>query len=200
MLNDSLKENLIKEFKKLKNPVKIVLRKGDNKLSEKLEKILKEVSTLSEKLSFEISDRLDCIDYPCFSIFKDNKDIGIRYMGSVEGGEFKNLIDSIKLVSTGDIQLEDRTLSFLEELDKPIDLKVFITISCGWCPPTVLKCYNFTLANLNIRTTVIDCFSFPELANRYNVITVPKIVINDKVELVGYRSENEILGSIFSAI
>ncbi len=200
MLNDSLKENLIKEFKKLKNPVKIVLRKGDNKLSEKLEKILKEVSTLSEKLSFEISDRLDCIDYPCFSIFKDNKDIGIRYMGSIEGGEFKNLIDSIKLVSTGDIQLEDRTLSFLEELDKPIDLKVFITISCGWCPPTVLKCYNFTLANLNIRTTVIDCFSFPELANRYNVITVPKIVINDKVELVGYRSENEILGSIFSAI
>lgn len=200
MLNDSLKENLIKEFKKLKNPVKIVLRKGDNKLSEKLEKILKEVSTLSEKLSFEISDRLDCIDYPCFSIFKDNKDIGIRYMGSIEGGEFKNLIDSIKLVSTGDIQLEDRTLSFLEELDKPIDLKVFITISCGWCPPTVLKCYNFTLANPNIRTTVIDCFSFPELANRYNVITVPKIVINDKVELVGYRSENEILGSIFSAI
>ena len=196
MLDNNLKENLIKDFNTLKNPVKIVFRRGNNKLSEKLETILKEVSSLSDKLSFEVSDELDCLDYPCFSLFKGDKDVGIRYMGSVEGGEFKNFIDSIKLLSTGNIQLEDRTLLFLKELDKPVDLKIFITISCGWCPPMVLKCYNFSLANKNIKTTVIDCFSFPELANRYNVITVPKIVINDKKELIGYRSENDILGSI----
>ena len=121
-------------------------------------------------------------------------------MGNIEGGEFQTFIDTIKLVSKNEIDLEDRTLEFIKELDKSVDIKIFVTLSCGWCPPAILKCYNFALASKYISATAIECFSFPEFANKYSVITVPKIVINDKNELIGHRSENEILGAILSSV
>ena len=201
MLSETVKESLKLDFEKsLKEKVNIIFRKKDNELSEKIEAILKDVSSLSEKINLTISNSLICYDYPCIAINRKDKETGIKYMGSIEGGEFKTFIDSIKLVSNSEVDLEDRTLEFLKEIDKQVNIKVFITLSCGWCPPTVLKCYNFALASDYIETTAIECFSFPDFANRYSVITVPKIVINDTKEIIGYKSENEILGAILSTL
>ncbi|RUM59535.1 MAG: glutaredoxin [Persephonella sp.] len=201
MLSESIKESLREDFNKsLKDNVEVVFRRANNDLSKKVETLLKEVSSLSDKIKLTISDKLNCYDYPCISFKKEDKEIGIKYMGNIDGGEFKTFIDSIKLVSSGEVELEDRTLDFIKEIDKPVNIKVFITLSCGWCPPAVLKCYNFALASDFIETTAIECFSFPDFANKYSVITVPKIVINDKEELIGYKTENEILGAILSSI
>ena len=201
MLSETVKESLKKDFEKnLKEDVEIVFRKGKSELSKKLENILNEVASLSEKIKFKVSDNLTCYDYPCIAINRKDKETGIKYMGSIEGGEFKTFIDSIKLVSRGEISLNERTLDFIKEIDKPVSIKVFITLSCGWCPPAVLKCYNFALSSDLIETTAIECFSFPELANKYSVVSVPKIVINDNYELIGNRNENEILGAILSSL
>jgi hypothetical protein len=48
---------------------------------------------------------------------------------------------------------------------------------------------------------VIDSGEFPDLAIKYNVIGVPKIVINDKVEFMGefnedLFAEHVLLGSV----
>ncbi|RUM62134.1 MAG: glutaredoxin [Persephonella sp.] len=201
MLSESIKLNLREDFEKsLKDKVNLIFKGKGDKLSKKVEDLLKELSNLSDKIEFIYSDSLECLDYPCVSIGKDGKETRIKYMGSIEGGEFKNFIDAIKLVSTEGIDLDDRTLEFIKEINKPVDIKIFITLSCGWCPPMVLKCYNFALASNFITATAIECFSFPEIANKYSVITVPKVVINDKKELIGYKSENEILGSILASI
>ena len=41
-----------------------------------------------------------------------------------------------------------------------------------------------------IKADVIDTGEFPDLAMKYNVVGVPKIIINDKVEFVGAFSED----------
>ncbi len=200
MLPESVKKHVENVFNQLIDPVKILLKKNNSPLSEKAENLLREVSSLSEKVSFFVFDNLNCLDAPCIFIQGEDKDFGIRYMGVPEGGEFNVFIDTILMVSRNEYHLTERTVEFLEEIDKPVDIKVFVTTSCGWCPPAILKTYSFALVSNYITTTVIDCYAFPELAMKYNVAAVPKIVINEKAELIGAKDENEILGHIFSTL
>ena len=200
MLPDNVKKHLESKFKNLVDPVNIYLKKGKPELSDKAEKLLQEISNLSDKISFYVLDTLKCLDAPCISIQGVSKDYGIRYMGVPEGGEFNVFIETIEMVSRNEYKLTERTVEFVEEIDKSVDIKVFVTTSCGWCPPAIEKAYSFAMVSDYITATVIDCYAFPDLAMKYNVAAVPKIVINDKAELIGPKDENEILGHIFSTI
>jgi glutaredoxin-like protein len=200
MLNDDIKQKLKEEFKVLKDPVLLVLHSKNDDLSKQIKYLLTEISELSSKIDFKEDSNLTCLDYPCINIRLEDKDFGIKYMGLPSGGEFKTFIDTIKMVSTNDYKLSERIEEFVEEIDKPIEIKVFVTTSCGWCPPAILKAYSFALVNDFITATAIDCFAFRDYAMKYNVSAVPKTVINDKIEFVGYKEDNEFFGYIAEAV
>jgi len=199
ILPEGVIEKLREELASLENKVIIAFKGNNSELSQKVKAILEDIVSVSNKLELVEKD-IDCLGYPCVSLERDDKEVGIRYMGNLEGGEFDTFIKTLKMVGNNIIDLEDRTIEFLKEIDKPVDIKVFVTISCGWCAPALLKCNSFALASDYITTTGIDCYAFPDIANSYNVVSVPKIVINDKEELIGAVSENHILGAIFKAI
>ncbi len=200
VLGEKVRDNLKKIFEKLKDPVLIVFRGKNDKTSEEIKDILKEVSSLSDKIQFEESNELDCIDYPCFSVTIPGKDLGIRFMGKPTGGEFQVLIDTIIMISTNDYKISERVEEIVEEIDRDVDIKVFVTSSCGFCPPAIKMAYSFAMVNNFIKATVIDCYSFQELAIKYNVAAVPKTVINDRVEFIGAKEDNEFLGYIIEAV
>ena len=200
MLSDDLKQRLKKEFEHLIEPVELSFKGGKSELTEEIVSILKELASISEKIIYRQENTLKCYDYPCIGIRTPDIDTGIRFMGKPDGGEFPTFIKTILMVSRNEYDLTERTVEILEELDKPVDIKVFITKSCGWCPPTMLKIFSFALVSDYITATVIDCYAFNKLAVKYNVAAVPKVVINDKVEFVGLKEENEILGHIFGAV
>jgi len=191
---------LKKRFNELIDPVKLILRKSGKDIDRDIEKVLESISTFSEKISIEINESLSCIDAPCISIQTTEKDFGIRFMGKPDGGEFKTFIDTIVMVSRNEYDLSERTVELIEQIDRPGERKGGITNTCGWCPPAVLKSYSFAMVNEYITATAIDCYIFSDLAVKYNVATVPKIVINDKVEQIGLKDENQLLGSIFASI
>lgn len=45
----------------------------------------------------------------------------------------------------------------------------------------------------------MEAGEFPELAERYNVYAVPKVVINDTVEFVGAQPEPQVLRYVLQA-
>ncbi len=200
MLNDDVKQKLKEEFNILKDPVLLVLHSKNDDLSVKIKDLLTEISNLSDKIDFKEDNNLQCFDYPCINIRLVDKDFGIKYMGLPSGGEFKTFIDAIKMVSTNEYKLSERIEEFVEEIDKPIEIKVFVTTSCGWCPPAILKAYSFALVSDYISATAVDCFAFRDYAIKYNVSAVPKIVINDKIEFVGFKDDNEFFGYIAEAL
>ncbi len=200
MLSEDVKRYLKSKFENLIEPVEIQLQKDSSELSEKVEKLISEIASLNEKINFRVVKDMDCSLIPCISINTEGKDFGIRYAGVPEGGEFNVFVDTIEMVSRNEYHLTERTVEFLEEIDKPVEIKVFVTTSCGWCPPAIQKAYSFALASDYIKATVIDCYAFPDVAMKYNVSAVPKIVINDKAEIIGPKDENEILGHIFSVL
>jgi predicted DsbA family dithiol-disulfide isomerase len=56
------------------------------------------------------------------------------------------------------------------------------------------------IASPRVRAECIEATEFPELSQRYQVMAVPKIVINDKVQFEGALPEKDFLDAVLRAV
>jgi len=56
------------------------------------------------------------------------------------------------------------------------------------------------IASPRVTAECIEATEFPELSQRYRVMAVPKIVINDKLEFEGAIPEKDFLGAVLKAV
>jgi predicted DsbA family dithiol-disulfide isomerase len=55
------------------------------------------------------------------------------------------------------------------------------------------------VASSRVRAECIEATEFPEMAERYQVMAVPKIVINDRVQFEGALPEAQFLAAVLQA-
>ena len=58
----------------------------------------------------------------------------------------------------------------------------------------------FAVANPNVRAEVIEASEFPEMSRRYQVMGVPKTVINDQAEFVGAVPDEIFVNAVLESI
>lgn len=197
LLSEKDTEFLKKDFKdKLKNNIKIIFFKSDDDAClycKEIKEILDEVSGLSDKITLEEYDFHKDADkvklyhikrIPAIAVEGD-KDYGVRYYGMPAGHEFMTLVHAIINVSTKETGLSEKTIEKLKEITKPYNVQVFATPTWPHCPPAAVLAYNFAIANDNITSDVVEIQEFPNLADKYEVLSVPKTVMNGSAEIVG---------------
>ena len=59
---------------------------------------------------------------------------------------------------------------------------------------------HMAVASPLIRADCIEATEFPDLAQHYRVMAVPKVVINDRVEFAGALPEPEFLAQVLRAV
>lgn len=160
----------------------------------------KDVDSFLEKVKEEVSFNVSYISFsdlkPCLGIVKDGK-IKVKFYGLPK---FESFIQTIEIFTEGSYTVSERIMDLIDMVDRDVNIKVFTTNACGWCHPAVIKAVSFSYLSNYIYVGVFDCYSFSDLATSYNVVTVPKTVINDKVEFFGVKDDNEFLGYIIKAI
>lgn len=113
------------------------------------------------------------------------RDFGIRFFGTPVGYEFATLIEDIRLASAGTADLAGPTLDALSRLTVPLQLNVFVTPTCPYCPRAVLLAHRLAVASDLVTAAAIDATEFPMMARRCQVSGVPRTVINDTVHVEG---------------
>jgi len=93
-------------------------------------------------------------------------------------------------VSSGTTDLSEKTKAILADVKSPVHIQVFVTLTCPHCPAAAAIAVKLAVESDMISADVIDAGEFPTLAQKYTVIGVPKIVINEKVEFVGAFNED----------
>lgn len=170
--------------------------------------LLKELSETSNKIKLEVYDFMtDEADVKKYNIKRipaiviaGEEDYGIRFYGIPSGYEFSSLIETIIDVSKKETKLSKDVKERLAKINKEINIQVFVTPTCPYCPRMVHTAYQFALENKYITAEGIEVIEFPQLGNYYNVSGVPKTVINDKEEIVGAVPEIAFLESIEKVI
>jgi predicted DsbA family dithiol-disulfide isomerase len=56
-----------------------------------------------------------------------------------------------------------------------------------------------SIASEHVRSECVEATEFPELSQRYQVMAVPKIVINDRVEFEGAIPESDFVNAVLQA-
>jgi len=201
LIPDDKKELLKNDFKeKLVDPVKIVMftQEFECRFCSDTRKLAQELATVSDKITTEIydfvADSAKAKEYnidkiPALAII-GKKDYGVRIYGIPYGYELQTLIEAIINVSKGKTDLSDKTKSILAEVKSPVHIQVFVTLTCPHCPAAAAVAHKLAIECDMVKADVIDSSEFPDLAVKYNVIGVPKIIINEKVEFVGAFNED----------
>ncbi len=169
--------------------------------------LLKEVSTLDSRIKLSIYDinnsakeaKFLGVDKVPAIVVGGKKIYNVLYYGIPAGYEFSSLLGDIIDASKGTTALSDATKEKLRGIKNPVDIKVFVTPTCPYCPQAVRMAHQFAMENSMIRSSMIEAQEFMELSSKFDVMGVPKIVINDKIGLEGAQPEEAFLQSVLDA-
>jgi len=142
LLNSQVVEQIQQAFAQFKEPVRILFfgSKENCGYCDETRQLLEEVVVLHDQLSLEVYDLQENADVAAkFNVDKspvivlaaldgtEVKDLGIQFSGIPSGHEFGTFINDILLVSGRDSRLSPQTRAFLQGLEKPLHLQVFVT-------------------------------------------------------------------------
>ncbi len=201
LLPEDKKELLRNDFKeKLVDPVKIInfTQEIECQYCNQTRTLAQELATLSDKITAEVYDFVrDAAKAKEFGIERipalaiiGKKDYGVRIYGIPYGYELQTFIEAVINVSKGKTDLSDKTKQILQDVKSPVDIKVFVTLTCPHCPAAAAVAHKLAIESDMVKAEVIESSEFPDLAMKYNVVGVPKVVINEKVEFVGAFNED----------
>lgn len=171
--------------------------------------IAEEVAALSELVTVEVADFVEDKDLaetlnvdkiPAIVVLgEQGQDFGIRFFGIPSGYEFTSLLEAIILVGTSQFELTEQTRAFLDSLDEPLHLQVFVTPTCPYCPQAVVLAHMLAFASDKVTSDMVEVTEFPYLGQRYNVMGVPRTVINEDTYIEGAAPEQMLLEKLKAA-
>jgi glutaredoxin-like protein len=176
---------------------------------EDTRQLLEELAETSEHISLEIHDfgaevdelaKVGITEIPATIVNGATFTGRVRYFGVPSGYEFASLIEDIIDAGAGASDLAPETEAALKGLSKDVHILVFVTPTCPYCPSAVRMAHKLAMASDRVVGDMIEANEFPELSQRYNVMAVPKIVINETTSFEGAVPEAAFLEKVLEAV
>ncbi|HRW06725.1 MAG TPA: thioredoxin family protein [Caldilineaceae bacterium] len=214
LLAEKDREYLKNEFQALGRPVKLVVftQERECQYCRETRELSEELAELSAQIAVDVvtfdpdgdAARQYNIDkIPAIALIADGPepvDYGIRFYGIPSGYEFSTLIEGIMMVAAGDSGLPAELKKQVAAIDKPVHMQVFITPTCPYCPQAVHLAHQLAMENPNVKADMVEAIEFPHLSNKYNVMGVPRTVINETYHLEGAAPGAMVLDKIAEAL
>lgn len=199
LLNKKVIKELESVFKDLKSDVhiKYFTQEMECQLCHDTHQLLTELHELSGKIKLDVFDfvkdkemveKYEVKRIPAIVIMDEN-DYGIKFYGIPSGYEFSPLIHAIRMVSVKETGLQVETKEFLDKLERDIHLQVFVTPTCPYCSGAVILAHQMAYYSPKVKGDMIEATEFPELVVKYNVMGVPRTVINENEFIEGAAPE-----------
>lgn len=209
LMSETIRKKARELLTAVTNDVKLVLFTQEMECAHCREarSIVEEVAGLSDRLSLEVHNlvldsdvaaRYGVDKVPAIGIL-GTEDRGIRFFGVPSGYEFTSLLAAIAMVGRGDSGLAPETRLKLAELAAPVDIQVFVTLSCPLCPMMVALAHRFAFASDKVTAAAVDAGEFPHLANLYDVMGVPRTLLNREASIEGVVPEAKLLEAVLAA-
>ncbi|MFV0529348.1 MAG: FAD-dependent oxidoreductase [Lachnospiraceae bacterium] len=202
-LDAAIKNQLKEIFKNLTKDVYIraVLKDGQDKSME-LHAMLQDVEELSPLLHLEIlhdaaADIPDAAGAPFLWLLDEQKhDVGVRFSGIPGGHEMNSFVLALLHVGSTD-KISEEQKERIERLPET-KVQVAVSLSCHFCPDVVAAVHSIAIASGGrLQGEMIDVGLFPDIKNRFKIMSVPAMIINDGTQVVfGSKSMDEIIGSL----
>ena len=107
------------------------------------------------------ADALGIDKIPAVAVLGEKaEDHRIRFFGIPAGYEFASLLEAIELMSKGDSGLSPATREKLKALSAPLDLQVFVTPTCPYCPKAVVMAFRMAMESKHVSASMVEATEF----------------------------------------
>ncbi len=198
ILNEEVKEQLTQILSQMKSRVELVtFTEPGEELGENLYQFMTEFSELNDKITHtnhdyvkanlnEASQKYNIERAPAFLVLNEaGEDKGMRFYGLPSGYEINAFLSSVIEQSGHEEELPQEMVDRIMAIKEPVNIKVFVTMSCPHCPGAVQKAHKLAMLNPNVTSEMIGADIFDEISNKFNVSSVPQIVFNDSESILG---------------
>ena len=193
-----MKQQLAGIFSKMERKLLLKLFLDNRPVSDELEEFITNLAALTDKLTITVADRNDTTNQaPCVRVFLDDgNDTGLAFHGVPSGHEFTSFVLGFYNAAGPGQQIDEQTHQEIKGVKSSVDMKILVSLSCTMCPDLVIACQRIATLNSNIRAEVYDLQHFEELKRKYNVMSVPCLVINNDKLSFGKKNINQVLDLI----
>ncbi len=210
LLNHEITEHVQNDLAALPGPVRLVMftQEFECEYCKETRQLVEEIAALSDQVTAEVynfvtdkekAEQFGVDKIPAIAVI-GAQDYGVRFYGLPSGYEFVSLLEAIKTVASGQTQLNAATLDVLRGLDRPVHLQVFVTPTCPYCQASVILAHQMAVASPQVRADMVEAMEFPQLALQYQVMGVPRTVINETVHVEGAVPEEVVLQKLQEAL
>ena len=177
-------------FARMASPLVLRLFLDETPLSAELRQYMEELAAQSSKLSVELGDPAETDHLPCVRVcHADGSWTGLSFHGVPGGHEFTSFVLGLYNAAGPGQALDEESRAAIQSIQKPVDFQVLVSLSCTMCPELVTAAQRLAAENPNITAQVYDLNHFPDLRERYQVMSVPCLVVNGG-EQVSFGKKN----------
>lgn len=192
--DDAIRQQLAVVFSRMARPLVLKLELDDSPLSKELQAFIGEMASLSDGKLSTVVDTAPAtggdvsLDKPLpdarpnvrlctIGANGEPQETGIAFHGVPSGHEFNSFVLALYNVAGPGQALDQDTAERIASIGQPVDVMLLVSLTCTMCPETVLATQRIAAANPKVRAEAYDIAHFPELKDKFNVMSVPCMVI-----------------------
>jgi len=191
---NEMKKQLTKLLENFRKEITLKLFLDDRKISAQVEAFAKEITDLSDTLKYEIvSEEKKDTECPSIELWTKEGFSGLAFHGVPGGHEFNSFVIALYNVAGAGQKIDDATNARIKKIDKNIQIKIIISLSCTMCPELVMAAQKIASQNCNVSAEVFDIAHFSDYQSKYKIMSVPCMIINDSEVVFGRKNIDEVL-------
>ena len=193
LFSEEIKNQLFSVFQKMERPLVLKLSLDSRPVSLELKNYVQEMAALTEKLTVEELKK-PVKEAPCVQVFlKDGTDTGLAFHGVPGGHEFTSFILGLYNAAGPGQALDEEMIEKIQAVKHPVEMQIMVSLSCTMCPELVTAAQKIAALNPMVKAEVYDLNHFPDMKEKYHVMSVPCMVMNDDKVTFGKKNIPQIL-------
>jgi len=189
-----MRQQLDTVFARMERSLLLKLHLNERPVSKELEQFITHLAELSDNLTVSVEERSVHSGAPCVRICRaDGTETGLAFHGVPSGHEFTSFVLGLYNAAGPGQAISEDTKRQIGAITAPVDMKVLVTLSCTMCPDLVVAAQRIAAENPHVKAEVYDIRHFEDLKERYNVMSVPCLVIDDETVSFGKKNIDQIL-------
>lgn len=207
LLNDALRGQIAGILGRMENNVTLVtIVDPANAKSIELRDLVMDIANLGDKLEaivktkgedVALEEKVNADKFPVVALLdQDGNYAGVKFHGVPGGHELNSFLLAIYNLAGPGQALDAQVLEAIKSLDKKVNIKVAVSLSCHLCPDVVVSAQRIAIENPNVEAEMLDIANFPELKTKHKVMSVPCMIVNDEKIAFGSKSIQEMLNLI----
>ena len=180
-------------FERMENRLVLRLYLDNRPVSKELQEYAAALVEMTDKLSMEVVAESDDEFAPCVKLYRGDIYTGLAFHGVPGGHEFTSFVLGMYNAAGPGQAMDEDIRKRIERIGKQMDIKILVSLSCTMCPDLVIAAQHMAAVGEYITTEVYDIHHFESLKNKYKVMSVPCMVINDEHVYFGKKNMQQIL-------